>query len=323
MERDDTPTVLTATVANRVQSLWLVLSSFPAEERADQVASMMATAVDPETTFADLLIARRDKQIVAATWVQAAPGRTAVVWPPQLIEGEPEATAAALFKEVDARLEAGDADLAQAIQMSEEGEIPARLRRHGFKLAARLLYLIYDLGSTGDVGSTGDTERIDGVEPVAEAQGSPLEFEPFGDSEADRLMTLVEKTYVDTQDIPVLNNLRTMADVLDGYRHTGCFDPHNWFFVQLEGSDIGCLLLADHPAMDQVELIYMGVVPEARGKGLGRRITERAKRHTLQAGRRRLILGVDADNSPALLTYTSAGFRRCQERWVFLRSLRN
>ncbi|MAD79589.1 MAG: hypothetical protein CMJ50_01930 [Planctomycetaceae bacterium] len=73
MERDDRPTILTATVANRVQSLWLVLSSFPAEERADQVASMMATAVDPETTFADLLIARRDKQIVAATWGTSCP----------------------------------------------------------------------------------------------------------------------------------------------------------------------------------------------------------------------------------------------------------
>jgi len=300
-----------------MQSLWLVFSSFPAEERTAQVASTIAAAMDPEKTFADLWIARRGKQIVAATWVQAAPGRTAVVWPPQLVGGEPETTATALFKEVDARLKVGDFDLAQSVQMSEEGKIPDRLRRHGFQLAAKLLYLIYDVVSTGDV------ERIGLVETVAEEHASPLEFEPFSESIADRLMNLVERTYIDTQDIPVLNNLRTMADVLDGYRNTGSFDPHNWFFVQSGGSDIGCLLLADHPSLEQVELIYMGVVPEARGQGLGKRITERAKRHTRQVGRRQLILGVDAENSPALLTYTSAGFRKCQERWVFLHSLQN
>jgi ribosomal protein S18 acetylase RimI-like enzyme len=316
LERDDTPTIQTATPAIRVQSLWLVFSSLPAEHRAAQVASTVAAAADPETSFADLVIARRDKQIVAATWIQAAPGRTAVVWPPQLIEGEPEETMTALFKEIDVRLEAGDFDLAQAILLSDEGVIPDQLRRHGFQLAASLLYLIYEVGAAGDVEPMGAVE-------LGTKQRSPLEFEPYTESGIDRLMDLVERTYIETQDIPALNNLRTMADVIAGYRHTGSFDPHNWFFVQLDGSDVGCLLLADHPDMDQFELMYMGVVPEARGQGLGKWITEQAKRHTLQAGRPRLILGVDADNSPALLTYTSAGFERLDERCVFLRSLPN
>jgi ribosomal protein S18 acetylase RimI-like enzyme len=316
LERDDIPTILTATQATRLQALWLVYSSLPAEHRAAQVASTIATAVDPESAFADLLIAVRDKRIVAATWVQPAPGRTAVVWTPQLIDGEPEATLTALFKEIDARLEVGDFDLAQAILTTDEGQSPDHLRCHGFQLAAKLLYLICDVAAS-------DVERIGAAQPVVQEQGPPLEFEPFTESEADRLMNLVERTYVETQDIPALNNLRTMADVLDGYRHTGSFDPRNWFFVQLGESDVGCLLLADHPKMDQFELMYMGVVPESRGQGLGKWITEKAKRHTLQVGRPRLILGVDADNGPALLTYTSAGFQNCQERNVFLRSLRD
>ena len=188
---------------------------------------------------------------------------------------------------------------------------------HGFQLAARLLYLVCEVATAGDI------KRIGAVEPVGDDQGPRLKFEPFTESEADRLMHLVERTYVETQDIPALNNLRRMADVLDGYRHTGAFDPHNWFFVQFDGHDVGCLLLADHPEMNQFELMYMGVVSEARGQGFGKWITEKAKRHTLQAGRPRLILGVDAENSPALLTYTSAGFQSCQDRSVFLRSLRD
>ncbi len=317
MESDDTPTILTAPAAIRRQSLWLVYSSLPAEHRAALVASTLVDSVDPETAFADLVIARRDKQIVAATWVQAAPGRTAVVWAPQLIDGEPETTVTALFKEIDLRLEVGDFDFAQSTQMSDEGVIPDHLRIHDFQCAARLLYLICEVDPTGDVESVGNAV------PGAREHAPPLVFEPFVESQTDRLMNLVERTYVETQDIPALNNLRTMADVIDGYRHTGSFDPRNWFFVQIGGSDVGCLLLADHPAMDQFELIYMGVVPEARGKGLGKWITEQAKRHTLQAGRPRLILGVDADNGPALLVYRSSGFQYCQERCVFLRSLRS
>jgi len=316
LESDDTPTILTAPAAIRRQSLWLVYSSLPAEHRAALVASTLVDSVDPETAFADLVIARRDKQIVAATWVQAAPGRTAVVWAPQLIDGEPETTVTALFKEIDVRLEVGDFDFAQSTQMSDEGVIPDHLRIHDFQCAARLLYLICDVATAGDI------QRGGTVEPVGHDQGRPLKFEPFTESEADRLMSLVERTYVETQDIPAMNDLRTMADVFDGYRHTGAFDPHNWFFVQFEGRDVGCLLLADHPEMDQFELMYMGVVPEARGQGLGKWITEQAIRHTLQAGRPRLILGVDADNSPALLIYTSAGFQSCQDRSVFLRNLR-
>jgi len=317
LERDDTPTILTATPAIRLQSLWLVYSSLPAAHRAAQVASTLAAATDPDTTFADLVIAQRDNQIVAATWVQAAPGRTAVVWPPQLIDDEPETTMGALFEEIDVRLEVGDFDFAQATQMSNEGAIPDLLRRHGFQLAAKLLYLFCEGEPAGDV------ERVGDDAPEAKEDGLSPEFEPYRASEADRLMKLVERTYVETRDIPALNNLRTMADVMEGYRHTGSYDPHNWFFVKSRGSDVGCLLLADHPEMDQFELMYMGVVPEARGRGLGKLITEQAKLHTLQAGRPRIILGVDADNSPALLAYTSSGFQLCQERSVFLRSLRS
>ena len=36
-----------------------------------------------------------------------------------------------------------------------------------------------------------------------------------------------------------------------------------------DGRDVGVLLLADHPRARHWELMYMGLVPEARGTGLG------------------------------------------------------
>jgi len=334
-DSDDTLTVSTAAATERVRSLWLVFGSLPTEDRAALVASTIAQAADPETTFANLLVARRGRQIIAAAWIQAVPGRAAVVWPPELIEGEPENTAVALFHEVEARFTSGDFDLAQAIQPLETGAVPDRLRRHGFQKAARLLILSCDMIPTGD-SETGavdnavndgednavDRGRGQRVEPE-QAGHIELEFERFEESQVERLQELIERTYVDTQDIPLLNGLRSMTDVVDGYRHVGRHDPKNWFFVKTDRSDVGCLLLTDHPSQEQFELIYMGIIPEARGQGFGQRLTERAKQETLAAGRSRLILGVDADNGPALLSYTSAGFFMLQERCVFLRSLRN
>jgi ribosomal protein S18 acetylase RimI-like enzyme len=307
--------ILTAAATIRVQSLWLVFLSLPAVDRAAMVASTTALSSDPDELFANLVVARRGQRLVGATWVQSVPGRTAIVWPPQLIEDEPEETATALLQEVELRLDGGDLDLAQAIQSSHRGAASDRLRRHGFQFAAKVLYLVCDVGGGGDVVPLANITAA-GEEP------QPLEFEPFKGSDATRLAGVIERTYIETMDIPVLSGVRRMKDVLDSYRNTGTYDPRNWFFVRSHGCDVGCLLLADHPDQDQFELVYMGVVPEARGKGLGKRLTAYAKRHTLHAGRRSLILAVDADNSPALLSYTSAGFQLCQEQYVFLRSYR-
>jgi RimJ/RimL family protein N-acetyltransferase len=111
--------------------------------------------------------------------------------------------------------------------------------------------------------------------------------------------------------------------VLTGYQATGRFDPGHWRIVRSDGRDVGCLLLADHPAADQWELVYMGLVPAARGHGLGAEMIRFSQYLTGQAGRGRLVLAVDADNAPALALYASAGFLRWDRRSAFLRIFGN
>jgi ribosomal protein S18 acetylase RimI-like enzyme len=65
----------------------------------------------------------------------------------------------------------------------------------------------------------------------------------------------------------------------------------------------------------------MGLVPEARGHRWGRLLVAQAQRMAGQAGRRHLMLSVDAGNQPAVRTYTHAGFVRCDERRVLFRLL--
>jgi len=130
---------------------------------------------------------------------------------------------------------------------------------------------------------------------------------------------VLEATYEQTLDCPVLNGVRQIEDVLVGYRSTGAFSPDYWLIVRHGGKDVGCLLLADHPQHDNIELVYMGVMSSLRGRGWGIQITRQAQWLTRRAGRRRLVLAVDAANTPAVRMYAEAGFQTWDRRSVYLR----
>ena len=114
-----------------------------------------------------------------------------------------------------------------------------------------------------------------------------------------RFADLVDATYEDTLDCPAVNGVRSVDDVLQGYRATGHFSPERWFIVRHQGEEIGCLILTDYPEHATWELIYMGLLPAARGRGWGVEIVRHALWLARQALRNRLVLAVDAANEPA------------------------
>jgi ribosomal protein S18 acetylase RimI-like enzyme len=177
------------------------------------------------------------------------------------------------------------------------------LRTAGFEPLAELLYL---------VSGRDDFPR---ARPT-----SDLEFEPYSAAGHDRLARVVEATYEGTLDCPQLDGVRQIDDILAGYRSTGVFAPSRWLLVRNGARDVGCLLLADHPNEENWELVYMGLVPSARGNGWGKDVTRHAQWLTGQAGRARLVLAVDAANKPAIRTYLELGFRRWDRRRVLWRT---
>ena len=148
-----------------------------------------------------------------------------------------------------------------------------------------------------------------------------LEFDPYSPALHDRLARLVEATYVDTLDCPAVNGVREIDDVLLGYRATGEFESRHWLIVRHGSLDIGCLIVANHPGQDTCELIYMGVLPEARGRGWGILMVRYAQWLASQSGQSRLVLAVDAANEPALRMYAFTGFRAWDKRSVFVKVL--
>jgi ribosomal protein S18 acetylase RimI-like enzyme len=147
----------------------------------------------------------------------------------------------------------------------------------------------------------------------------PLEFEVYREESYDRLKRVVAATYEGTLDCPGLNGVQRVEDVLAGYRATGVFDPARWLLVRHQGVDVGCLLLADHPDQDNMELVYMGVVSGYRGRGWGSAIARYAQWLTRLAGRPKLVAAVDTANGPGVEMYAGAGFEVWDRRRVFWR----
>lgn len=133
--------------------------------------------------------------------------------------------------------------------------------------------------------------------------------------EIDRiLIKALERSYIDTLDCPELCGLRETGDVLESHRSTGVCDPSLWFVVLFQGEPAGCMLLSRCPEQHCVELVYLGIGPELRGKGLGKLLMQFGVRALAKVSEPELCCAVDLRNTAALRLYGSLGFLPFSER---------
>ncbi len=287
------------------RALRLVFGDLPASDREDQVQMILAGVRSGEMSLEGLLEARREDRLVGAVFSQVQAGHTALVWLPRLLDrDEPATTARALLEAACGLLVDQNVRMVQVVLEIVTGSHDALLRHGGFRHLAELLYLVCL------------EEEFPRQEPAGE-----LSFEPHDPTDQDRLIELVDATYQDTRDCPELNGVRPTEDVLAGYRATGEFDPARWLIVRHAERDVGCLLLADHPAQEQWELVYMGLVVSARGQGWGKQIARQAQWLTGRSGQPKLVVAVDSANWPAVDMYESVGFRRWDTRQIYVKEL--
>jgi len=290
-----------ASAESLAAALDLVFGDQDFQQRAARVETWPIGTVG-EGLAEGVLEARRHGRLIAAIAWQLQEGKAALTWPPRAIGGEP---AAALEKLLEAMLQRLARDGVRVVHVLFEEvrqDDDRLLRSFGFQPLAELLYLV--------------SEEIDfpRIQPVG-----PLEFELYGPGNHARLAAVVEATYEGTLDCPALDGVREVEDVLAGYRSSGVFRPDSWTIARHQGRDVGCLLVVDHPEFDNGELVYMGLVPSARGHGWGVQLAQHAQWTARCLGRRRLVVAVDAKNVPALRIYTAVGFRQFDQRTVYLK----
>lgn len=194
--------------------------------------------------------------------------------------------------------------LAYALLPRDEGAPAPLLARHGFQRLTELSYLQLDLA------------------PLPAIEEGMLGRVPYSDvAEAEFAATLLA-TYRASQDCPELDGLRSVDEVLAGHAAVGTSARRRWSLLCVAGRTVGVELLAEFPKEAGVELVYWGLIPAARRKGLGRRFLRLTLRSLAHQGWKQLSLAVDIRNRPALQLYQSLGFQQTERKVIWWKNLR-
>ena len=174
----------------------------------------------------------------------------AAIWPPGLADPEQAGTAIALVNAAVLQAAKSGVRLIYSLLAVNQLEEAVWLTGCGFKEAADLQYLVCPRSKLPSDRPRGKLI----FEPICELSTTPMSQEKF-----TRLAQIIERTYEKSRDCPALQGLRAVEDAIAGYQGTGDFNPSRWFFVRhpQRESDIGCLLLTEHPRESRAELLYM------------------------------------------------------------------
>jgi ribosomal protein S18 acetylase RimI-like enzyme len=296
--------------------------------------------------------ARRGRRRLAAAMVLPSPGRVGMLFaaPADAAGVDREALVAVLQAAAQDALEsgapagppprsAGGCCFVQGLTAPQAEADAAALEAAGFRPLAELIYMERDLSSpqqppagAADASSGAGEEltwrqhEASGRAAGAGAPGAGGREGTFTDAE---LIELIQRTYGGSLDCPALAGLRTMAEVIAGHKATGSFRPEAWWVVEAplaapgaagaagEPVPVGCILVNDAGGR-AAEVAYMGVVPEARGRGVGTALLRHSARQGRARGRRKLTLAVDAGNVYALALYRREGFVETHRRRAFI-----
>ncbi|MHC4127185.1 MAG: GNAT family N-acetyltransferase [Planctomycetota bacterium] len=239
-----------------------------------------------------------------------SPGRTAMVFASHPAAATQTESIAQLIDHACRQVAAWGVELAQALLDPSEDLDHRMLEAAGFLELAVLSYQERPIAKT--------------TPPRPQwPPGVRVRVEPYRNELERDLATILNRSYEQTLDCPGLYGLRRTEDIIAGHKATGRFDPSLWTLLWVDEQPAGVALINPFPGHKTSELVYIGLAPFARGRGLGRPLL----RHglcLLQGRRERsLTLAVDQRNTPALALYGAEGFQQAVLRVAMIRSLRS
>lgn len=202
------------------------------------------------------------------------------------------------------------ARLAQSLLDPAEGAAITAFVAAGFTRLGDLAYLRRPVPRPGEIR-----------EPALPASVTMAPMTRYGPAEGDELlMRALARSYIQTLDCPELAGLRELPDVIESHRAVGRYDPSLWWLVLQDGQPEGCMLLTRCPESRSVELVYLGLGPELRGRGLGTALLTIGISRIAGLGAT-LTCAVDTRNTPAQRLYRTAGFEHFATRVPVIRPL--
>ena len=292
-------------------ALALLFDRFPKIEQDALVAEVLDQSSLGELSLDGLLVAEVNGQPVGAGLFVSQPDGTVFVWPPVVpehvtIDGVADADSVtdAILQNVCRHLDTSEACIGQCLLDPDQSDDRETMTRNGFSHLADLIFMQRTL--------------IDPLPPRSDIPFHTVTFDPA--QNRDRFAQVLERTYDGTLDCPDFNERRTGDEALDSHQLVGRFDPARWKLFRVDDTDIGVLLLSEHPDQNACEVVYMGVVPEARGRGYGRGMLLTALYEAREAPSESVILAVDSQNTYARRLYEEMDFIEASVKAVHVRT---
>jgi ribosomal protein S18 acetylase RimI-like enzyme len=292
----------------RGRALEVLYRRVPGGLRPRLIANALGEAERGLIDLSGLWVAQRWGRILGALLTQPLAGRAAAMWAPEVdITWWRSATAVALVRAALADLKSRGYIIAQALLDESAPQHGASdLTQGGMPQITELVYL----------------ERGTRVPLHVRPEVPAFAWESFGPTTEADFRAVLQATYCGSLDMPELEGIRSLDDILASHRAGGRFVAGRWQVghVPSEPGTAAVLLLSEVPDREAWEVAYLGLTPSARGRGLGRVVLA----HALEMAAEhvpRLELAVDIRNHPATRLYRIADFVPFDQRAVHLVSL--
>lgn len=197
--------------------------------------------------------------------------------------------------------------LAQALLDTDEHGSAAALALAGFRRLDELIYLRRPRPAPAEF-----VPNLGSLPPT-------MTVTTWEQGDDDDLRAALDRTYVGTLDCPELCGLRPTQDVLHSHRSTGKWDPSCWWVIRDGPTPVGAMLFNPCPEQDSIELVYFGLDPQYRGKGVAGTLLRIGLAALASRKEITVACAVDARNSPARKLYERAGFTEFSRRVAMVR----
>lgn len=286
------------------QALWLLLadSSKGSEVLPDQLDAFKALAEYEHYDLGRQIVAVHQGRLVYAGLFVPHAGQVAFIFTASGGQGEYAGVAAEALRKLTQWSFDQGSRFGQVLLEPPDAARKQLCLQSGFRYLTDLIYLVRPA-----------------EKPVAISIQPPddMEWITYRPDRHGLFKQTISKTYRLSMDCPELESLRSIDDTITGFRGSGIFNPEGWKLLCQQGEPVGVLLLNRMSRENVMELVYMGLRPEFRGRKLGQTLLNEAVITARKFGVDAITLAVDIRNRPAYDLYRRLGFEILLTRSVF------
>jgi ribosomal protein S18 acetylase RimI-like enzyme len=295
-----------ATGAAQDQALSLLLTGKRTAD-ASAVEQFRGFAEQQALSLEHTWVAAQGDRVVASALIVPAKGCTAMFFLSPTADPKIIPVAARLARVASAELCRGQTNLIQALLDPAQTVERDALTHAGYMHLARLVYM---------------ERRV--REPYAPLSLDPrLTVHHYSARTRRHFADAILASYQDTRDCPGLLGLRDIDDIIAGHQATGEFEPRLWFALTHGDESVGVMLLNKVPQRSALELVYLGLSPAWRGKGIARQLIEHGIALVTKQKLSTMVLAVDDINAPALRLYRQLSFAENGRKVAMIFTLSN